>query len=112
MAQGNNPIDKVLAISLTAVAKQGRAAELMDKALKPTMRIFFAAPWIRPDPYERIASMRVAELIAVLSEIPPGVMNRDGATLDSPPRFQTSSGFAIDIISITPGPTGTVPWET
>ena len=49
------------------------------------LRNFYAAPWITPDPYERVAGMSVEELAAAWSQVPAGVMMRDGSTFDASP---------------------------
>ena len=51
------------------------------------------APWIKPDPYDRVAGLSVEELVAHFSQIPPGVTSRDGATFDSPPQVPDLIGI-------------------
>ena len=52
-AQGNFPVERVLSVSLRALAKQGTGDMMVAQFLKPMLRSFYAAPWITPDPYER-----------------------------------------------------------
>jgi mono/diheme cytochrome c family protein len=91
-AQGNYPLGRVNAESLRAQAKQGNAAEVMNRS-KPLLRQFFAAPWINPDPYDVVVAMSLEEVIARISQNPPGVMTRDGATLNSPPQIPDLIGI-------------------
>ena len=92
-AQGNYPIGRVIGEGLRALAKQGNPVEVMNRSLKPMMRLFFAAPWIRPDPYDRVAAMSLEEIIARVSQNPAGVMTRDGATFHSPPQIPDLIGI-------------------
>jgi cytochrome c2 len=61
--------------------------------MKLMLRTFFAAPWIQPDPYERVAKLSVEELAAHFSLIPAGVMTRDGSTFDAPPQIPDLIGI-------------------
>ena len=66
---------------------------MVAQFLKPMLRRFYAAPWITPDPYERVAKMSLEELAAAWSQIPAGVMLRDGSTFDGPPQIPDLIGI-------------------
>jgi len=91
-AQGNNPIDRVLAETLRALARQGSGATA-GVQLKAFLRLFYAAPWITPDPYERVAGMSLEEMVAAMSQVPAGVMMRDGSTFDARPQIPDLIGI-------------------
>jgi mono/diheme cytochrome c family protein len=92
-AQGNLPIERVLSVSLRALAKQGTGDMMVAQFLKPMLRNFYAAPWITPDPYERVAKMSLDELAAAWSQVPGGVMLRDGSTFDASPQIPDLIGI-------------------
>ena len=95
-AQGNFPLDRVKAESLRALAKKGAAAATIEQIVTPMITRFYhllyAAPWIKPDPYERV-ELSVEELLDALSRVPAGVSSRDGATFDSPPQIPDLIGI-------------------
>jgi hypothetical protein len=91
-AQGNMPIERVLAETLRAAVKQG-AGDRAAGQFKTFLRSFYAAPWITPDPYEKLAGMSVEGLIALWSQTPAGVMMRDGSTFDGPPQVPDLIGI-------------------
>ena len=92
-AQGNFPVERVLSVSLRALAKQGTGDMMVAQFLKPMLRNFYAAPWITPDPYERVAKMSLEELAAAWSQTPAGVMMRDGSTFDASPQVPDLIGI-------------------
>ncbi len=92
-AQGNFPIDRVIATHLREMIHQGTAAMVVEQMAKPMLRFFFAAPWIQPDPYERVAKLTPGELAERWSRIPGGVVTRDGATFDAPPQIPDLIGI-------------------
>ena len=92
-AQGNFPGGQLNSQSLLRMAKLDNAAEMLEKSVKPLLNTFFAAPWIRPDPAERLANLTLEQLAAHISQIPAGVMLRDGATLDAPPQIPDLIGI-------------------
>jgi len=92
-AQGNLPIERVLSLALREYAKQGTGDMMVAQFLKPMLRTFYAAPWITPDPYERVDKMSLEELAAVWSKVPAGVMTRDGSTFDAPPQIPDLIGI-------------------
>ncbi len=71
-AQGNFPVERVLAVSLRALARQGTGDMVVAQFLKPMLRTFYAAPWITPDPYAKVAGMSLEELAAAWSRFLPG----------------------------------------
>ena len=66
-AQGNFPLDRVKAESLRAIARKGASAATIEQIVTPMItrfyRLLYAAPWIKPDPYERVARLSVEELL-------------------------------------------------
>ncbi len=60
------------------------------KDSKPTepaaglLKLFFGAPWIRPDPLAEFASMTMEDVAAHLASIPHGVGARQGTSLRAP----------------------------
>jgi hypothetical protein len=76
-AQGNFPFDRSFAFFRIRMA----TAMATDKAqvqqdLRHFLRVLFAAPWMRPDPQERLFEMSMDDLVSVYDAIPPGVNDR------------------------------------
>jgi len=92
-AHGNFPVERVLAVGLRALARQGTGDMLVAQFLKPMLRTFYAAPWITPDPYAKVAGMSLDQFAATWSAVPAGVMMRDGATFDAPPQIPDLIGI-------------------
>lgn len=92
-AQGNFPVERVLSVSLRALAGQGTGDMMVAQFLKPLLRSFYAAPWIAPDPWKKVAGMSLEELAAVWSQVPAGVMMRDGSTFDASPQIPDLIGI-------------------
>jgi mono/diheme cytochrome c family protein len=94
-AQGNFPVDRVIAASLRALAAQDPAAGagLVNQFVRPMLRFFYAAPWLQPDPYERVANLSLEELATAWSQVPDGVMTRDGSTFDARPQIPDLIGI-------------------
>jgi len=96
-AQGNFPLDRVKAESLRALAKKGAAAAAIEQIVTQMItrfyRLLYAAPWIKPDPYERVAKLSVEELVDALAQVPAGVSSRDGSTFDSRPQIPDLIGI-------------------
>ena len=92
-AQGNFPIGAISSQSIIRMVKLGNVGDVLEKSVKPLLTTFFAAPWIRPDPAKRIAKLTLEELAAHNSQIPAGVMPRDGATFDAPPQIPDLIGI-------------------
>jgi hypothetical protein len=66
---------------------------MLDQVIRPMLRGFYAAPWIKPDPGERVARISLPELLDSLSQVPDGVMGRDGATFDARPQIPDLIGI-------------------
>jgi hypothetical protein len=76
-AQGNFPFDRSFAffrIRLAAAMASDKARAQQD--LSHFLRVLFAAPWMRPDPQERLFQMSLDQLASVYDAIPPGVNDR------------------------------------
>jgi hypothetical protein len=60
-AQGNFRLDRVKAESLRALVRKGALAASIEQIVTPMItrfcRLLYAAPWIKPDPYERVARL-------------------------------------------------------
>ncbi len=92
-AQGNFPMGALNSQGLLRMAKLGNPAELLEKNVKPLLTTFFAAPWIRPDPAERLAKLTWEQVTDLISKMPAGVMLRDGTTFDAPPQIPDLIGI-------------------
>jgi hypothetical protein len=80
-AQGNFPFDRQFAffrIRGAVAATKNPAA--VEQGLRPFLRMLFAAPWMKPDPQERLFQMPLDELISVYEAIPPAVNDRHGTS--------------------------------
>jgi hypothetical protein len=76
-AQGNFPFDRAVAFST------GRGT-LSDA--RTLFRSLFGAPWLGDrDPAVRVKTMPMAEMLARWDAVPPGVIGRHRASVDSPP---------------------------
>ena len=101
-AQGNFPLDRVKAESLRALARKGASAATIEQIVTPMItrfyRLLYAAPWIKPDPYERVARLSVEELLDALSQSPPGSVRETAPRSIRRRRFRISSAFATGAI--------------
>jgi hypothetical protein len=83
-AQGNFPFDRVIAyITRAAAPAAGDEQKQLDEDTRVT-RLLFAAPWLRPDPLEPYLWLSLAERLAPLDAVPPGVLTRHGTSPFSP----------------------------
>jgi hypothetical protein len=86
-AQGNFPDDRSFAWETRiSAARAADEAEFLADARAETGR-FYLAPWVPLGPNARIQKMTVAEIVAALEAIPPGVCARQGLSLFYPPRI-------------------------
>jgi hypothetical protein len=76
-AQGNFPFDRVYAHRMRAKFKPALARYLV--------RVLFAAPWLEPDPHQRVREMSIDEIATLHEAVPAGVMSRFGSSLLFPP---------------------------
>ncbi len=72
------------------IRKQGNTSEPATGVLK----LFFAAPWIKPDPLAELSSMTMEDVATHLASIPHGVGARQGASLRAPPHPPDLIGIA------------------
>jgi hypothetical protein len=92
-AQGNFPVDRVIAYNLRQQAAEARnPAEFLD-AIRLGQRTFFSMPWLRPDPIARIDAMSLEEIAAVYDAIPPGVTTRVNLSLFTPAQIPDLIGL-------------------
>lgn len=82
-AQGNFPVDRIIADNLRRQMSAAEAPALLD-AIKLGQRIFFSMPWLQPDPMRRIDAMSLEEIAAAYDAIPPGVTTRVNLSLFTP----------------------------
>lgn len=78
-AQGNFPFGKVWAYR-TEHDKRYDA----QRSARGTLRVFVGAPWVKPDPTEPLANKTLADFVAHLKTIPPGVSPRQGTSVVFP----------------------------
>lgn len=86
-AQGNLPWDR-------AVAYGARAGLLPLPVLRKFQYHLYAAPWLDDDPSKAILEMDQEEIAARHDAVPPGVMARQGASLDYPVQVPDLIGVA------------------
>jgi hypothetical protein len=84
-AQGNFPLDRVLASSFRTRLKP-EMVRLVSKQL-------FATPWLKNDPHARLGDMPVEQILAAQEAIPPGVMTRFGTSIFFPPQVPDLIGI-------------------
>lgn len=83
-AQGNFPVDRVIAYSLRQQAAEAKDAAVFLDSIRLGQRIFFSMPWLRPDPMARIDTMSLEDIARVYDGIPAGVTTRVNLSLFTP----------------------------
>jgi mono/diheme cytochrome c family protein len=68
-AQGNVPFDRLFVYGY-------RKGRISIELARDAERFFFAAPWLRPDPLDRLQQMSLEEIASVHEAIPPGIIAR------------------------------------
>jgi len=68
-AQGNIPFDRARAYAFRTGRFKLEEARILERGL-------FGAPWLRPDPNDRLDQMSLEQISAVHEGIPPGVLGR------------------------------------
>ena len=58
-----------------------------------TLRRFYSAPWVKPDPQANLAQLSLADLIGIGYAVPPGVISRQGTAMDLPARIPDLIGI-------------------
>lgn len=71
-AQGNFPFEQ-------AAALFARQSFTVERA-RSFVRSFFGAPWIKPDPLEKLEQMSLEQFAELPAAIPPGVIGRHGTS--------------------------------
>ena len=74
-AQGNVPFGKIWAYRLTYDKAVNQTA-----SANPISQRFFGAPWIKPDPTAPLSEKTMADFVAHVATIPPGVNVRQGTS--------------------------------
>jgi hypothetical protein len=77
-AQSNQPIQREAAFGMRAGAAASHDGAQYLTQLRGLLKSIHGAPWLRPDPEARIATMSVAEIADVLDAVPPGTSLRQG----------------------------------
>lgn len=75
-AQGNLPLQRAVAFRWRADAAAAPDKQQYLQQLRVRLRQLHAAPYLRPDPEDRIDGMSLDEIIAVFAAIPPGASPR------------------------------------
>ena len=77
-AQSNEPLQRQAAHGMrTGAAASPDRAQYLAR-LRGLFMMLHGAPWLRPDPEARLATMSVGEIADALDEIPPGTSLRQG----------------------------------
>jgi hypothetical protein len=75
-AQSNFPVQRAFAFTMRANAATTKDKEQLLAQARVQLKALHAAPWMRPDPEERIDSMSVDEIASVFEAVPPGASLR------------------------------------
>lgn len=86
-AQGNIADDREEAWLL----EQDANVDMAD--VRNSLRRFYAAPWVKPDPQANLALLSAADIIGFGYAIPPGVISRQGTALNLPARVPDLIGI-------------------
>jgi hypothetical protein len=92
-AQGNRPLDRVIALVMRQQAASATNREEFLKLTQQAELVVFAAPWLRPDPNARLGAMALDELASAREAIPPGVFAREGSSVFCPPQIPDLIGL-------------------
>jgi cytochrome c553 len=76
-AQGNFPFDRAVAFGV-----RRRSSVEKERAIQ---QVLFGAPWLKPDPADRVRQMSLDEIAAAMEAIPPGVIARHRSSQFYPP---------------------------
>jgi hypothetical protein len=87
-AQGNVPFNRIFAYRLLNDKQMPK-----DGSAKSVLQFFFGAPWIEPDPTLPLSDKTLADLVAHLATIPPGVTVRQGTSVLYPPQVPDLIGL-------------------
>jgi hypothetical protein len=83
-AQGNFPVDRVIGFNLRAQGAGAPDAGQFLQSIRVGQRLFFAMPWLRPDPAARVDTMTLEDIARVYGTIPPGVTTRVNLSVFTP----------------------------
>jgi hypothetical protein len=86
-AQSNLPLQRAFAYGLRANAATATDPAQFLAQLRSFLKSLYGAPWLRPDPEERIDTMSVDEIASAFDTFPPGAA----------PRHRTNTFLAVQI---------------
>lgn len=86
-AQGNFPDDRTFGYENRLTVAHAADKEQATAEFRASLKRFYAAPWLTPDPIARVDSMTADELATQLESIPPGACGRQGTSLFYPARI-------------------------
>ena len=75
-AQGNLPLQRAVAFRWRADAAAAPDKQQYLRQLRVRLKQLHAAPYLRPDPEERIDAMSIDEIVSVFEAVPPGTSPR------------------------------------
>ena len=75
-AQGNLPVQRVVAFRWRTAAAAANDKEQFTAQTRTFLKRLHAAPYLRPDPQDRIDAMSIEEITALFDSYPPGVSLR------------------------------------
>jgi hypothetical protein len=87
-AQGNVPFGRIWGYRLA----NDKHIDQKESA-KGVSRLFFGAPWIQPDPTAPLSGKTIADFVAHVSTIPPGVNVRQGTSATFPAQIPDLIGL-------------------
>jgi hypothetical protein len=93
-AQGNFPDDRTFAYETRLEYAQSKDRDAVLRKFRGSMRRFYAAPWLRPDPNAWTERMPMDAILSALEAIPPGVCARQGTSIFYPARIPDLIGLA------------------
>jgi hypothetical protein len=80
-AQGNFPLDRTFKYNVSMLKKLPPEAQQATFArFTELTHTFFGMPWLKPDPAEAYFPVTIERLEEIFGAIPPGVMDRQGAS--------------------------------
>jgi hypothetical protein len=78
-AQGNFPFERMYSFYIGDLLKNADEKRNLEAYLEGA-RVRHCAPWLKPDPFERVNRMNIREIQAMYALSPPGVMARSEAS--------------------------------
>ena len=91
-AQGNRPIDRIIAFGIRRDLVKGRDEEELLNETRKVWRAEFSAPWVRTGPQARFNRLAIEEMASVHEAIPPGLFARQRSSVFNPPAISDLIG--------------------